>query len=181
MKKIKLLDKTFVPFISHAELMEATDRVAEQVKADFSDRNDVPILLCVLNGSISFTAELMKRLDFELQLVSTKYTSYLGTSSTGNVTQAIGFTTDVRGRRILIVEDIIDSGDTVAAVKAKLLAEGAAEVKICTMLFKPDAFKNDYKIDYIGINIPNKFIVGFGLDYKELGRNLNDIYVLDGE
>ncbi len=181
MEKVTLKDKTFRLFIRYDELMEAADKVARQLTADYGDGKDIPVLLCILNGSIPFTAELMKRLNFDLQVVSTKYTSYLGTSSTGKLTETMGFTNDIRGKRVIIVEDIIDSGETVFAVKKKLLEDGATDVKICTMLFKPDAFKHDYKIDYIGINIPDKFIVGFGLDYYEIGRNLNNIYVLDGE
>ncbi len=181
MKKITLEDKTFRLFIPNAEIMKAADEVAAKITADFGDSDDVPILLCVLNGAIMFTAEIMKRLPFNVQLVSTKYTSYSGTVSNGHVVQAMGLTADIRGRRIIIVEDIIDSGNTIAALKGKLEENGAASVKVCTMLFKPDAFVNDFTIDYIGLSIPDKFIVGFGLDYNEIGRNLGDIYVLDGE
>ncbi len=181
MEKVTLDDKTFRIYIRHEEILKAADKVAGEITRDFGDAKDVPILMCVLNGAILFTSELMKRLHFDLQLVSTKYSSYVGTVSNGHVTQTMGFTTDIRGRRIIIVEDIIDSGNTIAALKQKLEENGATLVKVCTMLFKPDAFVNDYKIDYIGINIPDKFIVGFGLDYNEIGRNLNDIYVLDEE
>ncbi len=179
MEKVKLEDKTFKIFIEHTEIMKAADRVAEQITADFGDGKDVPIILCVLNGAIMFTAELLKRLHFNVQLVSTKYTSYHGTVRDGHVIQTMGLTTDIRHRKIIIVEDIIDSGNTIAALKRELEENGATLVKVCTMLFKPDAFINDYKIDYVGINIPDKFIVGFGLDYNEIGRNLNDIYILD--
>ncbi|MCD8313036.1 MAG: hypoxanthine phosphoribosyltransferase [Bacteroidales bacterium] len=179
MEKVRLLDKNFRLFIGNDEIMKATDRVAEQISRDYGDGKDVPIILCVLNGAIMFTAELIKRLHFDLQLVSTKYTSYSGTVSNGHVVQTMGLTTDIRGRKIIIVEDIIDSGSTIEALKRELAENGAADVKIATMLFKPDAFECDYTIDYIGISIPNKFIVGFGLDYNEIGRNLNDIYVID--
>ncbi len=179
MEKIKLLDKTFKTYIDHDTLMQAIDKVAEKLTADFAGSEDVPVLLCVLNGSIMFTAELMKRLTFPLQIVSIKLTSYSGTSSTGKVTQAMGLTSDIHGRRVIIVEDIVDSGNTIEALKTLLKNNGATETKVCTMLFKPEAYTKEFPIDYIAMEIPNKFIVGFGLDYDELGRNLNEIYILD--
>ena len=144
-----------------------------------SSCTDIPILLCVLNGSIMFTAELMKRLTFNCQIVSTKLTSYEGTSTTGKVKQAMGLTADIKGRRVIVVEDIVDSGNTIVELKRILEEKGAAESRICTLLLKPDAYKKDIKLDYVAMEIPNDFIVGFGLDYDELGRNLKDIYVLD--
>ena len=139
----------------------------------------IPVLLCVLNGSIMFTAELMKRLTFNCQIVSTKLTSYEGTSTTGEVKQAMGLTADIKGRRVIVVEDIVDSGNTIVELKRILEEKGASESRICTLLLKPDAYKKDIKLDYVAMEIPNDFIVGFGLDYDELGRNLKDIYVLD--
>ena len=159
--------------------MGAVDNVAAKINDDFRGCQDVPILLCVLNGSIMFTAELMKRLDFNCQIVSTKLTSYEGTSTTGNVKQAMGLTADISGRRVIVVEDIVDSGNTIVELKRILEEKGAEESRICTLLFKPDAYKKDVKLDYVAMEIPNDFIVGFGLDYDELGRNLKDIYVLD--
>jgi hypoxanthine phosphoribosyltransferase len=143
------------------------------------DCEDIPILLCVLNGSIMFTAELMKRLKFNCQVVSTKLTSYEGTSTTGKVKQAMGLTSDISGRRVIIIEDIVDSGNTIVELKRILDENGVSESKVCTLLYKPEAYKKDVKLDYVAMEIPNDFIVGFGLDYNELGRNLQDIYVLD--
>lgn len=179
MDKIKLFDKTFKTFIDNATLMKAIDKVAERLTADFEGSEDVPVLLCVLNGSIMFTSELMKRLKFPLQIVSIKLTSYSGTKSTGKVTQAMGLTSDIHGRRVIIVEDIVDSGNTIEALKTLLKNNGARETKVCTMLFKPEAYTKSFPLDYVAIEIPNKFIVGFGLDYDEVGRNLNEIYILD--
>ena len=138
MEKIRLFDKTFKTFIPYDKIMKAVDDVAEKINEDFRGCQDIPVLLCVLNGSIMFTAELMKRIDFNCEIVSVKLTSYEGTSSTGTVRQAMGLT-----------------------------------------LFKPDSYKKDIPLDYVAIQIPNDFIVGFGLDYNEIGRNLKDIYVLD--
>jgi hypoxanthine phosphoribosyltransferase len=126
-----------------------------------------------------FMSELMKRLDFNCQIVSTKLTSYEGTSSTGKVKQAMGLTADLTGRRVIIVEDIVDTGNTIVELKRILEEAGAAESRICTMLLKPDAYKKDIPLDYVAMEIPNDFIIGFGLDYDELGRNYKDIYILD--
>ena len=179
MDKITLKDKTFKISIPYERIEAAIDNVAAQINNDFKGCTDVPILLCVLNGSIMFTAELMKRLAFNCQVVSTKLTSYVGTSTTGEVKQAIGLTADITGRRVIVVEDIVDSGNTIVELKKILADKGASESKICTLLLKPDAYKKDVKLDYVALEIPNDFIVGFGLDYDELGRNLKDIYSLD--
>lgn len=179
MNKVTLKDKTFKTFIPYERIMEAIDDVAARINEDFKGCQDLPILLCVLNGSIMFTAELMKRLDFNCQIVSTKLSSYEGTNTTGNVKQAMGLTADITGRRVIVVEDIVDSGNTIVELKRILKDKGASESRICTLLFKPEAYKKDIKLDYVAMEIPNDFIVGFGLDYDELGRNFKDIYVLD--
>ena len=179
MEKITLKDKTFKTFIPYSKISEAIDEVAEKINADFKDCNDIPVLLCVLNGSIMFMGELMKRLDFNCQTVSIKLTSYEGTSTTGKVKQALGLTSDIAGRRVIIVEDIVDTGNTIVELKKILADAGASESYVCTLLLKPDAYKHDITIDYVAMEIPNDFIVGFGLDYDELGRNHKDIYVLD--
>lgn len=179
MERIKIYDKTFVPYIPHNELMDCIDKVAGQINRDFAGSEDISVVLCILNGAIMFTGELMQRLNFPCQLVSTKMTSYVGTSTTGEVKQTLPLTASLKGRRVIIAEDIIDTGLTLVALKKMLAEEGASEVKVCTMLFKKDAYRVDEKIDYIGKEIPNRFILGFGLDYNELGRNLKDIYVLE--
>lgn len=179
MNKITLYDKTFRTFIPYEKIMTAIDEVAVKINKDFEGCTDVPILLCVLNGSIMFMGELMKRLNFNCQSVSIKLTSYEGTNTTGRVKQALGLTADVTGRRVIIVEDIVDTGNTIVELKEILAEKGAAESRICTLLYKPEAYKKDIALDYVAMEIPNDFIVGFGLDYDELGRNLKDIYVLD--
>ena len=179
MEKITLKDKTFKTAIPYEKISAAIDEVAEKINKDFMGCNDIPVLLCVLNGSIMFMGELMKRLRFDCQIISTKLTSYVGTSSTGRVKQAMGLTADITGRRVIVVEDIVDSGNTIVELKSILEEKGASESKICTLLLKPDAYKKDVRIDYVAMEIPNDFIVGFGLDYDELGRNYKYIYVLD--
>ena len=181
MNKITLYDKTFRTFIPYEKIMTAIDEVAVKINKDFEGCTDVPILLCVLNGSIMFMGELMKRLNFNCQTVSIKLTSYEGTNTTGRVKQALGLTADITGRRVIIVEDIVDTGNTIVELKEILAEKGAAESRICTLLYKPEAYKKDIVLDYVAMEIPNDFIVGFGLDYDELGRNLKDIFVLANE
>ena len=179
-EKIQIHDKTFRPYIRHERIMDAIDTVAREINSDFRGCTDVPVVLCVLNGSIPFTGELLQRIDFPCQLISIKLSSYQGTKSTGTVLNVMGLTSSVRGRRVIICEDIVDTGNTIVALKEMLLdKEGAAEVRIATMLLKPEVYDKPVKLDYVGMEIPNAFIVGFGLDYNELGRNIRDIYVID--
>ena len=179
MEKITLKDKTFKLSIPYERISAAIDNVAEKINNDFKGSEDIPVLLCVLNGSIMFMGELMKRLEFDCQIVSTKLTSYDGTSSTGKVKQALGLTADLTGKRVIIVEDIIDTGNTIVELKRILAEAGASATYICSLLLKPEAYHKDIPIDYVAMEIPNDFIVGFGLDYDEIGRNYKDIYVLD--
>ena len=178
-KTITLHDKTFKPFIPNSDLEKAIDAVAEKINADYANAQDIPVLLCILNGSIVFTGELMKRLTFPAELVSTKLSSYEGTHSTGEIRVDIPLTGSVRGKRVIVLEDIVDTGATMVALVKLLKEAGATDVKICTMLVKPEVFQNRLPLDYVAMEIPNRFIVGFGLDYDQLGRNLKDIYVLD--
>ena len=178
-KKIKLHDKVFKPFIPNERIEEAIDVLAAKMNADHAGKSQVPVLLCVLNGSILFTAELMKRLDFDVDLMSIKLSSYQGTSSTGQVRSEMGLTGDVTGKEVIIVEDIVDTGRTIEALVNILNARKASDVKVCTLLLKPDMYDKDIQLDYVAMKIPNDFIVGFGLDYDGLGRNYKDIYVLD--
>jgi hypoxanthine phosphoribosyltransferase len=177
--KIKLHDKVFKPFITNEEIEKAIDAVAEQINADYAGTDTVPVLLCVLNGSILFTAELMKRLDFDVDLMSIKLSSYQGTSSTGVVQTEMGLTGDVTGKEVIIVEDIVDTGRTIEALVKILHARKASKVKVCSLLLKPAMYTKTMPLDYVAMRIPNDFIVGFGLDYDGLGRNYKDIYVLD--
>lgn len=179
MGNIRLFDKKFKTFIPNSEIEAAIDRVAEKINADYKGCEDIPVLLCVLNGSIMFTAELMKRLTFECELVSMKLSSYSGTQSTGKVRQVMGMTGSVDGRRVIIVEDIVDTGNTIVDLERILKEKGASEVKVCTMLLKPEIYHKDVPLDYVAMEIPNAFILGFGLDYNEVGRNYPDIYVID--
>ena len=179
MEKVTLHDKTFRPFIPQEKIMSAIDSLAEKINMDFEGCEDVPVMICTLNGALPFTGELFMRMKFNCLLGSVKLSSYRGTQSTGTVLTVQGLSEDVRGKRVIACEDIVDTGNTILALKELLLANGAAEVRICTMLLKPEIYDKDVKLDYVGMEIPNDFIVGFGLDYNGLGRNLKDIYVLD--
>ena len=180
MDTVQIHGKTFRKYISHDKLSEAIDRVAEQVNADFKDHEgEPPMFLCVLNGAIMFTAEMMKRLNFDAELISIKVKSYTGTTSTGTVLIPMGLTGSVEGRDVILFEDIVDTGVTITSLQELLRDKGAKSVKICTMLLKPDVYKQPVKLDYVAMEVPNVFILGFGLDYDELGRNLKDIYILE--
>jgi len=180
-KKIRLHDKTFKMFIPNADIEKAIDAVAERLNQDFADATDENpvILLCTLNGAIIYAAELLKRVTFPLELKACKLSSYSGTQSTGCVKTEVPLPAHLEGRRVIIVEDIVDTGNTIVAMKELLEAAKVKEAKVCTLLVKPEVYKKDVKLDYVAMEIPNRFIVGFGLDYDELGRNIKDIYVLD--
>ena len=188
MDRIYIHDKVFVPFLSGTRISGIIDEVAGKVNSDFiplygtyadGPREDVPVVLCVMNGAALFTSELLVRLKFPMELASVKVSSYVGTRSTGEIKEIHKLVTDVTGRRVLVCEDIVDTGITVSRIKDMLYERGAADVRICTMLLKPEVFKDRMHLDYVGLEIPNDFVVGFGLDYDELGRNLKDIYVLE--
>ncbi len=174
MSKIKIHDKYFEPFIPFEKIETAISKVAENINNDLEGRT--PIFLVILNGSFMFAGDLLKKINLPCEVSFVKLASYVGTKSTEKVRQLIGFDEDIVGRTIVIVEDIIDSGITMENVLGQLDSMGAADVRIATLLFKPEAFQKSYDIDYIGLDIPNDFIVGYGLDYDSQGRNLKDIY-----
>lgn len=173
-KTVRLKDKEFDLSIPYAELKQAIARVADEIKRDLGDKN--PLFVGVLNGSFMFVASLMKELDADYEITFAAYSSYRGVRSTGNVSEIMPIQTDFKGRTLVLLEDIVDSGLTMSYLIPKLREEGAADVRLATMLLKPDALKCDLVPDYVGIRIPNDFIVGYGLDYDGLGRGLKDIY-----
>ena len=173
---IQLHDKHFVPFISAEEIEFAIVNMAKQMDDDFFD--DVPVFVGVLNGSFMVLSDLMKQYRGMCEVSFVKMTSYEGTQSTNAVKQLIGINQNLEGRTVVIVEDIVDTGNTVEELKAIFKEQKVKHLKIATLFLKPDVYKKDIKLDYVGIRIPNKFIVGYGLDYDGLGRNLKDIYQL---
>ena len=175
-KMIQLHDKQFVPFISEQEIDFAIAAMASQVEADFAD--ETPVFVGVLNGAFMVVSDFMKHYKKPCEVSFIKLASYEGTSSTNEVKQLIGLNQDLTGRTVIVIEDIVDTGNTVAELKALFKKQNVKHFKIATLFLKPEAYTKDIKIDYVGIRIPNKFIVGFGLDYDGLGRNLREVYQL---
>ncbi|RXR17858.1 hypoxanthine phosphoribosyltransferase [Flavobacterium amnicola] len=174
--EIKLHDKYFVPFISAQELDFAIANMAKQIEDDFQD--ETPVFIGVLNGSFMVMSDLMKHYSHPCEVSFVKMASYEGTQSTNEVKQLIGLNQNLEGRSVIIVEDIVDTGNTIEELKHIFKNQGVKHFKIATLFLKPEAYKKDIKLDYVGVRIPNKFIVGFGLDYDGLGRNLKDVYQL---
>lgn len=175
MKKIKLWDKEFELLYTHEEIRQAVKRMAGSMKRGLEGKE--ALFVCILNGAFMFASDLMKELESEeVEITFLKFASYSGTLSCGSAKELIGLNEPVKGRTVVILEDIVDSGVTVARVREELLGRGASEVKTAALLFKPGALKADVTIDYAGIEIQNDFVVGYGLDYNRRGRNLKDIY-----
>jgi len=175
MKNVTILDKEFELFIPYEKIRSIIEEMAEQMNKDLKDKN--PLFICILNGSFMFAAEIFKRislLDAEISFI--KLASYSGTNTTGSVKELIGLNEDLTGRTVVVLEDIVDSGITIDKTIEQIKSKNPLEIKIATLLLKPDALRVQVPLDYIGIEIPNDFIVGYGLDYNGRGRNLIDIY-----
>ena len=176
MSTIQVLDKTFEPYLKEAAIQEKITELALQLNKDYAGKR--PLFLSVLNGSFLFTADLFKQITIEAEVSFIKLASYKGTSSTGNVITAIGLDINVKDRHIIILEDIIDTGKTLHHYLPQLESMQPASIKIAVLLNKKEALQYPVKVDYACFEIPNKFVVGFGLDYDGLGRNSKDIYQL---
>ena len=176
LKMIQLHDKQFVPFISAEEIDFAIATMAAQVESDFAD--EIPVFVGVLNGAFMVVSDFMKHYKKPCEVSFIKLASYEGTASTNEVKQLIGLNQDLSGRTVIVIEDIVDTGNTVLELKELFKKQNVKHFKIATLFLKPEAYKKEVKIDYVGIRIPNKFIVGFGLDYDGLGRNLPEVYQL---
>lgn len=174
MERIRLKDKEFELFIPEEEIKEAIAKMAERIRADLEGVR--PLFVGILNGAFMFTAELMARLNAPYEISFARYSSYKGTHTTGVVREIMPVQADVKGRTVVLLEDIIDTGFTMQYIMDKIRSDGARDVKLATMLFKPDSLKCALKPDYVGIEIPSDFIVGYGLDYDEMGRGYRDIY-----
>jgi hypoxanthine phosphoribosyltransferase len=175
MKNVTVLDKEFELFIPYEKIRSIVEEMAEKMNNDLKDKN--PLFICILNGSFMFAAEIFKRislLDAEISFI--KLASYSGTSTTGSVKELIGLNEDLTGRTVVVLEDIVDSGITIAKTIEQIRSKNPLEIQIATLLLKPEALQIKVPLDYIGIEIPNDFIIGYGLDYNGRGRNLIDIY-----
>lgn len=176
MDTIKIKDKLFTVSIRKQDIQKEVIRVAEEINRDLAGKN--PLFISVLNGSFMFTADLLKEVKIPCEISFVKLASYQGDSSTGVVKQLVGLNEDITGRTIVIVEDIVDTGLTMKRLLEMLAGHNPAELHIATLLLKPDKLKVDLNIDYIAMEIPNDFIVGYGLDYDGFGRNYPDIYTV---
>lgn len=171
---ITIKDKQFELFIEQEVIEQGIKRVADQMNTELDGKN--PLFLAVLNGAFMFAGELMKEVSVPSEITFVRLASYQGTATTHRVQEVLGLNESIRGRSVVVVEDIVDSGNTMVALIAELRKHEPAEVKIATLLFKPAALRQDITPDWVALEIPNDFIVGYGLDYDGYGRNLKDIY-----
>jgi len=171
---VKLHDLEFEPYISEDEIMRVIDEISVLLNKDLANKN--PVFLGVLNGSFMFASEIIKRFDGDCEISFVKMGSYEGTETTGNVKTLLGLNQNLKGRQVVLVEDIVDTGNTLVELD-KILKEAEVEdYKVVTLFYKPEAYKKNIPVKYRGMEIPNEFIVGFGLDYNGLGRNLTQVY-----
>ncbi len=173
-ERVQLHDKEFTKYIDNSDLQKAVAEVGQKMNEDLGDKN--PLFLVVLNGAFMFAADVLRTFKYDCDISFIKLSSYVGTKTTHTVREVIGLDTNVKDRTVVLVEDIIDTGITMDHIIQQMKAMEARDVKTATMLFKPDAIEKDFPIDYVGMSIPNGFIVGYGLDYDGKGRNLADIY-----
>lgn len=174
MGMITLKDKSFDNYISKEQIIEQIKIMALELKKDLGDEE--PLFLGILNGSFIFVSDLIRECDFPMTISFVKVASYLGTKSSGSVSQLIGLNESLLGKTVVVVEDIVDTGKTVEKIDTLLRNAGARKIKYATLLFKPDAYTKDITIDYKAFEIPNEFVVGYGLDYNGWGRNIKSIY-----
>lgn len=172
--EIQVLDKTFVPYLSALEIDAVVQRIANDLLNDY--QNEVPVFLVVLNGAFIFAADLMKQYTSAAEISFIKMASYKGTETTGNVTELLGLDIDLTNKHVVIVEDIVDTGNTIAALYNLVKRFKVKSINTATLFFKPEAYKQNIAINHIGFSIENKFIVGYGLDYNKQGRNLSEVY-----
>ena len=171
---IQVLDKTFVPYLSEQEIQDRIDQLAIQISADYEGKN--PLFIGILNGSFMFASDLFKNITTPSTISFIKLASYKGTTSTGTVITSIGLEENLQDKDIIIIEDIVDTGKTMSAFIPSLQQLQPASIRICTLLHKPDALQFPLSLDYVGFNIPDKFVVGYGLDYDGYGRNSREIF-----
>lgn len=180
-KIVRLNDRDFRLYKSESEILTAVRNVAHRINEEYIGKR--PLLVPILNGSFMFASDLIKELMLDCELCFVKAASYHGTESSGSVSTVIGLNQNIEGRHVILIEDIVDTGNTLAKILPQFKEKNPASLKIASLLFKPNALKHNFSLDYVGLEIPNDFIVGYGLDYDGLGRNLRDIYqvIEDGD
>ncbi|SDS54783.1 hypoxanthine phosphoribosyltransferase [Gramella sp. MAR_2010_147] len=171
---VKLHDLEFEPFISEEKIMIAITEISATLNREYADKK--PVFLGVLNGSFMFASEIIKRFNGDCEVSFVKMGSYDGTETTGNVRTLLGLNQDLKGRQVILLEDIVDTGNTLVEIDQILKKAEVKDYKVATLFFKPEAYSKNIPIQYKGLEIPNEFIVGFGLDYDGLGRNLTQVY-----
>jgi len=176
MTKIKVRELVFEKFITSEEIDAAVTKVADRINRDYVGKN--PLLLAILNGAFIFASDLMRKITIPCEISFVKYASYSGTLTTSKVKELIGVNEDIEGRHIIVVEDIVDTGITMDKLLTDIHGKNPLDVKVACFCFKAEAFQKKFKIDYLGLVIPNDFIVGYGLDYDGYGRNFPEIYKL---
>lgn len=176
MSVIQVHDKKFTPYLTVSQIDEQVKRLGAEMNRDYAGKR--PLFIAILNGSFMFASDLFKELTIEAEICFIKLASYKGTRSTGHVITSIGLDESLKDRHVVIVEDIVDTGKTLSEFLPQLISQGPASLKVAALLHKPDALVHPLQLDYVGFNVPNKFLLGFGLDYDGLGRNLKEIYQL---
>ena len=176
MKEIHILDKKFSEYLTEKVIQQRIEELAKQVNSELAGKEVV--FLGILNGAFLFAADLFRRIDFPARISFVKLASYQGTSSSGSIKELIGWNEDINNKTIVVVEDIVDTGNTLERIVDELVIRKAAEIRIAALLYKPEAYTKHIPLHYIGFEIPNDFVVGYGLDYDGFGRNLPSVYSL---
>lgn len=176
MKEIRILDKKFREFITEKAIQDRVDELARQMNNDLAGKDVV--FLGILNGAFLFAADLFRRISLDVRISFVKLASYEGTSSSGSIKELIGWNEDIKDKTIVIIEDIVDTGNTLDRIVGELVIRKAAEIKVAALLFKPSSYTKEIPVNYVGFEIPNDFVVGYGLDYNGYGRNIPAVYTL---
>ena len=176
MADIQIKDKVFTPFLSEEQIQKKIEAVAQRINTDYEGKT--PLMVSVLNGSFRFMNDLFRYISIPVEAAFVRVSSYQGTQSSGKIKEVLGLDIDIKGRHVIVVEDIVDTGLTINQIKEQLVQRMPDSFEVAALLLKPDCLRQEVSLRYLGFEIPNEFVVGYGLDYDNLGRELNDIYKL---